>query len=119
MLLNLHMIFVFLWAVFLISFVKSLECKSSKFLAVLSLIFMFLVLGVGTKIMLMFPEITKSGKWFHIKLAFAILAMVINIYFVYAAFKNKKLSKKFTEVIYWLLIVIFILMYYLTLFKPL
>jgi putative membrane protein len=113
------MLAVFCWAIFLISLVTSINCKqNSKTLAILSFVFMLIVLFVGTKLMLAYPGVAKSGMWIHTKLSIDILAMVINIYLVYVVFKRKNLSKFLSDIIFWFLILIFIGMYYLTLFKP-
>ncbi|ACM92745.1 hypothetical protein NAMH_0654 [Nautilia profundicola AmH] len=118
-LLYLHMLFVFGWAVFMVSLAKSVACKeNSKILAVLSLIFMLLVLYIGTKLMLAFPQVAKSGLWIHTKLSIDILAMLLNIYLAFIAFKNKTLSNTLSHVIYWTSVIMFAAMYYLTLFRP-
>jgi len=118
-LLYLHMLFVFLWAIFMVSLAKSVECgEKSKISALLSLIFMLLVLFMGTKLMLLFPNVSKSGQWIHIKLSIAVLAMLINIYLAFVVYKDKKVSAKIAKAIYWLVIVMFIFMYVFTLYKP-
>jgi len=118
-LISLHIIAVFCWAVFLVSLVQSLRCnQSSRFLAVLSVIFMLSVLFIGTKLMLLFPSVAKSGMWIHVKLSIDILAMLVNIYLVYVVFKNKTISQKLSDIIFWIIIIIFTVMYALTLFKP-
>ena len=118
-LLNLHMMVVFCWAVFLVSSVQSLRCNQfSRFLAVLSVIFMLSVLFIGTKLMLLFPSVAKSGMWIHVKLSIDILAMLVNIYLVYVVFKNKTISQKLSDILYWAIVLMFLIMYGLTLFKP-
>jgi putative membrane protein len=118
-LLNLHMMVVFCWAVFLSGLAQSVRCnQNSKILAVLSFIFMLSVLLVGTKLMLLFPSVAKSGMWIHVKLSIDILAMLVNIYLVYVVFKNKTISQKLSDIIFWIIIIIFTVMYALTLFKP-
>ena len=118
-LLNLHMMVVFCWAVFLVSLVQSLRCNQfSRILAVLSLVFMLSVLFVGTKLMLLFPSVAKSGMWIHVKLSIDILAMLVNIYIVYVVFKNKPISQKLSDILYWVVVLMFLMMYGLTLFKP-
>ena len=114
-----HMMAVFCWAVFLVSLSESIICnKNSKVLAVLSLVFMFIVLFVGTKLMLLFPSVAKSGMWIHIKLSIDILAMLVNIYLAYVVFRKKTLSLKTANIIFWVIIIMFTVMYALTLFKP-
>jgi len=118
-LIYLHMLLVFGWAVFMVSLAKSVESReNSKILALISLFFMFSVLFVGTKLMLVFPQVAKSGLWIHTKLSIDILAMLLNIYLVYVVFKNKKISVKVSKTIYWTTVAMFMGMYYLTLFKP-
>jgi len=117
--LNMHMMFVFYWAVFMVSLAKSIECgENSKILALLSVVFMLMVLFVGTKLMLAFPQVAKSGLWIHTKLSIDILAMLLNLYLAFIVFKKKSVSKKLSQIIYWLSVAMFGGMYYLTLFKP-
>ncbi len=117
--LNLHILAVFVWGVLIISLAKSVNCKeNSKILAILSLIAMVFVLYIGTKLMLAFPQIAKSGKWIHIKLSIDIIAMLLNIYLALIVLKNKQLSFIKSQAFFWITIVMFILMYYFTLFKP-
>ena len=114
-----HMFVVFCWAVFLVSLSESIICnKNSKVLAVFSLVFMFMVLFVGTKLMLLFPSVAKSGMWIHVKLSIDILAMLVNIYLVYIVLKNKTISQKLSSILYWAVVLMFLMMYGLTLFKP-
>ena len=118
-LVNLHIMAVFCWAVFLISLVQSIKCnQNSKFLAILSIIFMLSVLFIGTKLMLLFPEVAKSGMWIHLKLSIDILTMFVNIYLVYIVLKNKTISQKLSSILYWAVVLMFLMMYGLTLFKP-
>jgi len=118
-LMYLHMLFVFCWAVFMVSLAKTLECgENSKILALLSIVFMLAVLFVGTKLMLTFPDIVKSGQWIHIKLLIDIFAMLLNIYMAFVVFKKKNVSKKLSSIIYWISVAMFGIMYYLTLYKP-
>jgi len=114
-----HMLLVFFWAVFMISLAKSIACReNSKILAVLSLIFMFSVLFVGTKLMLLFPQVAKSGMWIHVKLSIDIIEMLVNIYMAYVVFKKKEISSKKAQTLYWSTVLLFAAMYSLTLFKP-
>jgi len=118
-LLYVHMIAVFLWAVFMTSLAWGFVCShKSKLMAVLSMVFMLAVLGIGTKLMLDFPQVAKSGKWIHIKLSIDILAMILNAYMAFVTFKNKTLSKTFSYLLYFSSVGMFVLMYYFTLFKP-
>ncbi|WP_456479311.1 hypothetical protein [Nautilia sp.] len=114
-----HMMCVFGWAVFIVSLAKSLECgEYPKFVSFLSLFFMAAVLLIGTKLMLNFPEVAKSGMWIHVKLSIDIIAMILNIYLVYIVMKRKIVKKTTAAAIFWITVLMFGLMYYLTLFKP-
>ncbi|AZV46353.1 hypothetical protein C3L23_03420 [Nautilia sp. PV-1] len=118
-LLYMHMMVVFCWGLFMVSLAKSVGCKeNSKLLAIISIVFMGLVLYLGTKLMLAMPGISKSGNWLHVKLSIDILAMITNIYLSYLAFRNKNTSKLLSQILYWGSVVMFVCMYYLTLFKP-
>jgi putative membrane protein len=113
------MMLVLGWAIFLVSLAKSVEVgENSKILAVLSMFFMLAVLVVGTKLMLAFPHIAKSGMWIHVKLSLDILAMLLNAYLFYVCFKNKSLSGKMSKYIYWITVLLFFGMYYMTLYRP-
>jgi putative membrane protein len=113
------MMLVFCWAVFMVSLAKSVICgENAKIPALLSVFFMLAVLYVGTRMMLMMPQITKSGIWLHVKLSFDILVMIENVYLVYVSLKSKPVNKKIAEFIYWSSIGMFAAMYYLTLFRP-
>jgi len=113
-----HMIAVFGWALFLTSLILSLNKKNSKVFAVLSLVFMFSVLFIGTKLMLMMPGIAKSGMWIHVKLSIDIAAMLLNVYLAVKVFKGAQIGEKAAGVFYWLNVGMFFAMYVLTLFRP-
>jgi putative membrane protein len=117
---GLHLLVVFSWAIFLLQFIKSLENNlSDKYIfGILSVIMMLIVLGVGTKLMLLNPTVAKSGAWLHVKLSFDILLMIENVYLLYILFKNKTLSDKVYEILYWGSYLCFILMIALTMFRP-
>jgi putative membrane protein len=117
---GLHLLVVFSWAIFLLQFIKSLENNlSDKYIfGILSVIMMLIVLGVGTKLMLLNPVVAKSGAWLHVKLSFDILLMIENVYLLYILFKNKTLSDKVYEILYWGSYLCFILMIALTMFRP-
>ena len=111
-----HMIVVFLWAVFLISFILSFWFKKyEKIFAILSFIFMVLVFYTGIELMHMFPNIAKSGMWIHIKLIFMLIVMGINLYLIFKFFK-----KAFVNVLlyYTFSVLSFFAMYILVFFKP-
>ncbi len=118
MLIQFHMIAVFLWAIFLITAINELKYRSSKCFVIVSFLFMLIVLGIGTKIMLMFPSIAKSGIWLHVKLSFDIIVMIVNIYLLVFSFKGKTLTEKKAGILYWSVVCMFVLMYVLTLFRP-
>jgi putative membrane protein len=94
------------------------EFRDTKILVSLSFVMMLVVLAIGTKIMLLMPKVAKSGMWLHVKLSFDIIAMAINTYFLFLAIKNKKLSQKSSVLFYWGIVVMFLIMLLLTLFKP-
>jgi uncharacterized membrane protein SirB2 len=79
---------------------------------------MLLVLFSGTKLMLAFPQVAKSGIWIHTKLSIDIFAMFVNVYLAFIVFKNKHISYKLSQIIYWLSVIMFVAMYSLTLFRP-
>jgi len=117
---GLHLLAVVSWVVFLLLLVKAVENDTpDKFIfSVLSLFFMFLVLYLGVRLMLLNPAVAKSGGWLHVKLSFDIVMMLFNIYLVYVVFKNKSVSSKFLEIAFWLSYIIFMFMLYLTMFRP-
>ncbi len=118
-LVSIHMLAVFCWAVFMVSLAKSLMYgEKSRLLAGLSLFFMFAVLLVGTKIMLMMPQIIKTGMWIHVKLSFDIVVMLENVYLAIIVFKSKPVNNKIVSFIYWSSVLMFVAMYYLTMFRP-
>jgi uncharacterized membrane protein len=103
----------------MVSLAKSVGCKeNSKTLALISLLFMLLVLYLGVKLMLAMPGVSKNGNWLHVKLSIDILAMVTNIYLAYLSFKNKRISPVFSQILFWGSAGMFIAMYYITLFRP-
>jgi len=87
------MLLVFLWAIFLISFVFSFWFKKyEKVFAALSFVFMVLVFYTGIKLMYMFPDIAKSGMWIHIKLTVMLVVMGINLYLIFKLFKKTSVN---------------------------
>jgi len=115
-----HLLLVISWAIFLLQLIKAIQnnTKDVFIFAVLSLFFMVAVLGAGTKMMLLNPSVTKSGSWLHVKLSFDILLMLENVYLAFVAFKNKNVSEKVLEIMFWLSYMAFMLMVFLTMFKP-
>lgn len=118
---GLHLIAVFSWAIFLLQFIKSAQndLPDKYIFGFLSLFFMFLVLWCGVKLMLMNPQISKtSGAWLHTKLTLALLMIIENFYIGYLVLKNKSLSQKTMEILYWCSYLVFVLMIALTMFRP-
>jgi uncharacterized membrane protein len=117
---GLHLIAVFSWAIFLLQFIKSYQndLDDKYIFGFLSLFMMFVVLFVGTKLMLLNPSVSKSGNWLHVKLSFDILLMIENITLLVFVFKRKTLSKKILEILYWLSYAAFVLMVALSVFRP-
>ena len=112
----LHMILVFLWAIFLISFILSFWFKKYvKIFAILSTAFMALVFYTGIKLMYMFPNIAKSGVWIHIKLTFMLVIMSINLYLIFKFFKKTSINVLLN---YSFSVLSFSIMYALAFFKP-
>ncbi len=117
---GLHLLSVVSWVLFLLLLIKAVQndTKDKVVFAFLSLFFMVLVLYFGVKLMLLNPSVAKNGNWLHVKLSFDILMMLLNVYLVFAVFKKKLLSSKFLEIIFWVSYVIFMIMIYLTMFRP-
>ena len=112
----LHMILVFLWAIFLISFVLSFWFKKhQKVFLVVSSIFMALVFYTGIKLMHLFPSISKSGMWIHIKLTIILIVIGINLYLIFKFFKKSNIN---VLLHYSVSILSFFIMYVLVFFKP-
>ncbi len=117
---GLHLLSVVSWVLFLLLLIKAVQndTKDKVVFAFLSLFFMVLVLYFGVKLMFLNPSVAKNGNWLHVKLSFDILMMLLNVYLVFAVFKKKLLSSKFLEIIFWVSYVIFMIMIYLTMFRP-
>ncbi len=117
---GLHLLVVFSWAIFLLQFIKSLQNNlTDRYLfGILSVFMMLVALGIGTKLMLLNPGVAKVGVWLHVKLSFDILLMIENLYLLYVLFKNKTLSSKVYEILYWCSYGAFMLMIALTMFRP-
>jgi len=110
------MILVFLWAIFLISFVLSFWFKKhQKVFLVVSSIFMALVFYTGIKLMHLFPSISKSGMWIHIKLTIMLVVMGIHLYLIFKFLKKASVN----VLLYYIFSVLsFFIMYFLVFFKP-
>jgi len=118
---GLHLLSVVSWMVFLLQFIKSIEYK--KFIdeyifGFLSIFFMVILTYLGTKLILLNPSIEKSGGWLHLKLSIVLIIMIENIYLMYAFFRKKELNVKLLEIIYWVDYILFIIILYLTMFRP-
>jgi len=112
-----HMLVVFLWAIFLVSFILSFWFKKyEKVFAVLSAIFIVLVFYTGIKLMYMFPNIVKSGMWIHIKLTIVLLVMGINLYLIFKFLKKDMVNN--VLLCYFITVLSFVVMYVLVFFKP-
>ena len=111
-----HMIVVFLWAVFLISFILSFWFKKyEKIFAILSFVFMAVVFYTGIKLMHLFPNIAKSGMWIHIKLTIMLVVMGIHLYLIFKFLKKASVN----VLLYYIFSVLsFFIMYFLVFFKP-
>jgi putative membrane protein len=117
---GLHLIAAVSWMVFLLLLIKSVQNNTAdKFIfSIVSLFFMVLVLYFGVRLMLLNPNVAKSGGWLHVKLSFDILLMIFNVYLAYVVFRRKSISSKFLEISFWLTYLIFVFMLYLTMFRP-
>jgi putative membrane protein len=117
---GLHLIAAVSWMVFLLLLIKSVQNNTAdKFIfSIVSLFFMVLVLYFGVRLMLLNPNVAKSGGWLHVKLSFDILLMIFNVYLAYVVFRRKSVSSKFLEISFWLTYLIFVFMLYLTMFRP-
>jgi putative membrane protein len=117
---GLHLIAAVSWMMFLLLLIKSVQNNTAdKFIfSIVSLFFMVLVLYFGVRLMLLNPNVAKSGGWLHVKLSFDILLMIFNVYLAYVVFRRKSISSKFLEISFWLTYLIFVFMLYLTMFRP-
>lgn len=111
---NFHLIAGISWMVFLLQFVR----EKKLIFNVLSLVFMLIVLILGTKSILLNPSIAKSGGWLHTKLSLVIVLMLENVYLSIRAFKKKGISKFLSEVIYWFDYIVLVAILVLSLFRP-
>jgi len=117
---NLHILAVVSWMVFLLQLIKSIEYdkKADKIIfSFLSLFFMGILTFLGVKLILLNPSIEKSANWLHFKLSLVLVLMFENLFLVYVAFKNK-LKEKILEIMYWASYILFVIILFLTTFKP-
>ena len=117
---GIHFLVVMSWAIFLLEFIKTLQnnLKDKYLFGILSIIFMFIVLFVGTKLILLNPSVSKSGIWLHLKLSIDILLMIENVFLLIVLFKKKTFSAKFYIIMYWFSYLAFISMAGLSMFRP-
>jgi len=117
---GIHFLVVMSWAIFLLSFIKSLQndLKDRYLFGILSVTFMLAVLFVGIKLMLLNPSVAKSGMWIHIKLSIDIILMIENIFLLIVLFKKKIFSAKFYIIMYWFSYLAFMAMAGLSMFRP-
>jgi len=109
---NLHLIAGISWVFFLLEFIKE-----RKFIFnLLSLLFMLMVLSLGIKIILLNPEIIKSGGWLHTKLSLVAILIFENLYLSFSFFKKKEVS--FSNLMYWMTYFILLSILGLSLFRP-
>ena len=117
---NLHIISVVSWMVFLLQLLKSIEYnkKADKIIfSFLSLFFMGILTFLGVKLILLNPSIEKSANWLHFKLTLVLILMFENFFLIYVAFK-KSLKEKILEIMYWISYILFVIILFLTTFKP-
>jgi len=106
------MLVVFLWAIFLVSFILSFWFKKYEKVS----IFIVLVFYTGIKLMYMFPNIVRSGMWIHMKLAIVLLVMGINLYLIFKFLKKDMVNN--VLLCYFITVLSFVVMYVLVFFKP-
>jgi len=118
---GLHLLSVVSWMVFLLQFIKSIEYKKftdGYIFGFLSIFFMVILTYLGTKLILLNPSIEKSGGWFHLKLSIVLIIMIENIYLIYAFFRKKDFKIKLLEIMYWIDYILFMIILFLTMFRP-
>jgi len=117
---GLHIITGVSWIVFLLQFIKTFQYNKTADKVIfnfLSLFFMFVVLFLGVKLILMNPSVAKSGGWLHTKLSLIIILMLENLYLSVKFFKKKTISKILSEFLYWFTYIVFAVILYLAIFK--
>jgi len=116
-----HLLLAFSWAIFLLTFIKSLQNKNlteSKIFGYLSLISMIIILIVGTKMMLNDHSIIKSGKWIHVKLSLDIILMGENLFLLKILKQGKFVSTKCGNIMFIFSFISFLTMITLTMLRP-
>ena len=118
---NFHLLVVVSWMLFLLQFIKAVEYRKDiegYIFGFLSLFFMILVLFIGSRMMIMNPEVVKSGGWFHLKLSLVALLILENIFFLYKFIKKREISIKLAEILYWVSYMFFMFILALSMFRP-
>jgi len=118
---GLHLLAVVSWMVFLLQFIKSIKYKKftdGYIFAFLSIFFMVILTYLGSKLIILNPSIEKAGGWFHLKLSIALIVMIENIYLIYKFLRKTDLKNKLLEIMYWVTYILFVIMLYLTMFRP-
>jgi len=116
-----HLLLAFVWAIFLLTFIKSMQNKNlteSKVFGILSLISMIAILIVGTTMMLNDHSIIKSGKWIHVKLSLDIILMLENLFLLKILKEGKFVSSKCGNIMYIFSLTSFLIMIVLTMLRP-
>jgi len=116
-----HLALAFGWAMFLLTFIKTMQFKDvgeSKVFGILSVIFMLVVMMVGIKIMLSNHSIIKSGYWIHLKLSIDIILMLETLFLLNLLRIGKFITKKLGNIMFVLTFIGFILMIFLTMLRP-
>jgi len=118
---GLHLLAVVSWMVFLLQFIKSIEYKKFSdgyIFGFLSIFFMVILSYLGSKLIILNPSIEKSGEWFHLKLSIALVVMIENVYLIYKFLRKTDLKNRLLEIMYWVTYILFVIMLYLTMFRP-
>jgi len=116
-----HLLLAFCWAIFLLTFIKSMQNKNitdSKIFGILSVVSMIAILIVGTKLMLDNHAIIKSGKWIHVKLSLDIILMLENLFLLKLLKQGKFVSSKCGNIMYYFSLLSFLTMIILTMLRP-
>jgi len=116
-----HLLLAFCWAIFLLTFIKSMQNKNltdSKIFGILSVISMIAILIIGTKMMLANHAIIKSGKWIHVKLSLDIILMLENLFLLKLLKQGKFVSSKCGNIMYYFSLLSFLTMIILTMLRP-
>jgi putative membrane protein len=115
-----HLLFAILWIAFFLILHKTFEhdLKEKKIYLFLSTLFIFIILFLGSKMLILNPAFTKNSNWLHVKLSIFILLILENFYFVYLYFKKKVVSLYLMKFLYFLNLILITSMLILSIFKP-